>query len=410
MGGPRVAWLHLRVNFPGHSREFFLPAKNRPPHFSPGASEVNEGAERGVSLSISEIPATCRVGRVPRGPPGSSSPDAGRVVRPLIVDLRRLGRPGSSRDRARWASRNSAHPTPSKTRSRELHPGSRAGPAGAPDPLDRTGGRALAWLPSSDGCVPARPSFIFSRLLETLYDRTTRRRMPPAEGRGRRAGDGRGRHAPAPEPWTPRRVFEWNSYYDIYVAGFVLLLAFLGAVNRIGPLNSSLWSLLEAGRRIAATGTPGDGLDTASIAGEGLRWTNIPWLFELIRLQALRAVALSSLTPTTELGTNPALVSVRPGRAAGRRGPHRPLGPGPAGDRRATARAPAEGAGALVDGALRDAGAGRGLQPRRSTETISVPANAGGEADQGHPSPAIATSPRRRSPARRQVAPGRPGA
>jgi hypothetical protein len=86
--------------------------------------------------------------------------------------------------------------------------------------------------------------------------------------------------APAPEPWTARRVLEWNSYYDLYVAAFVVLLAFLGTANKIPAMNSGIWSLLQAGRQIAETRAPVV-TDTTSIAGEGLRWVNVPWLYEL---------------------------------------------------------------------------------------------------------------------------------
>ncbi len=81
--------------------------------------------------------------------------------------------------------------------------------------------------------------------------------------------------APAPEPWTAQRVFEWNSYYDLYVAAFVILLAFLGTANKIPANNSAIWSLLQAGRQIAETRAPVV-TDTTSIAGEGQRWVNIP--------------------------------------------------------------------------------------------------------------------------------------
>ena len=85
---------------------------------------------------------------------------------------------------------------------------------------------------------------------------------------------------PAPEPWTPRRVAEWNSYYDLYVAAFVVLLVFLGSANKIRAVNTGIWSLLDAGRQVATTGAPVV-TDTTSIAGEGRRWVNIPWLYEL---------------------------------------------------------------------------------------------------------------------------------
>ena len=67
------------------------------------------------------------------------------------------------------------------------------------------------------------------------------------------AGTAEAEPTPAPEPWTPRRVLEWNSYFDLYVAGFVVLLAFLGTANKIPANNSAIWSLLQAGRQIAET-------------------------------------------------------------------------------------------------------------------------------------------------------------
>ena len=86
--------------------------------------------------------------------------------------------------------------------------------------------------------------------------------------------------APAPEPWTPRRVSEWNSYYDLYVAAFVVLLVFLGSANKIQGVNTGIWSLLDAGRQVANAGAPVVS-DSTSIAGEGRRWVNLPWLYEL---------------------------------------------------------------------------------------------------------------------------------
>ena len=97
--------------------------------------------------------------------------------------------------------------------------------------------------------------------------------------------------APAPpEPWTPRRVAEWNAYYDVYVAAFVLALAFLGSTNKIQGANSGLWSLLQTGRQISEAGSP-LGVDASTVAGEGRRWVNIPWLFEVIHYQVFKAVA-----------------------------------------------------------------------------------------------------------------------
>ena len=105
--------------------------------------------------------------------------------------------------------------------------------------------------------------------------------------------------APAPEPWTARRVFEWNSYYDLYVAAFVVLLAFLGSANKIQATNSGIWSLLQAGRQIASAGAPVV-TDMTSIAGQGRRWVNIPWLYELSHYGLYEGVA--SLAPKPELG------------------------------------------------------------------------------------------------------------
>ena len=111
---------------------------------------------------------------------------------------------------------------------------------------------------------------------------------------------------PAPEPWTPQRVLEWNRYYDLYVAGFVVLLAFLGTANKIPAINSAIWSLLQAGRQIAATGMPVV-TDSTSIAGEGRRWVNIPWLYELSHYALYEGAA--SLAPRPDIGAPPPRVS-----------------------------------------------------------------------------------------------------
>ena len=119
---------------------------------------------------------------------------------------------------------------------------------------------------------------------------------------------------PAPEPWTARRVFEWNSYYDLYVAGFVLLLVFLGSANKIQAINSGLWSLLHAGRQTMATGAPVV-TDVTSMAGEGRRWVNIPWLFELghyALYSTVFDVFVPPAPPALELGaTADAITSAR---------------------------------------------------------------------------------------------------
>jgi tetratricopeptide (TPR) repeat protein len=105
--------------------------------------------------------------------------------------------------------------------------------------------------------------------------------------------------APAPEPWTAERVFEWNAYYDLYVAGFVILLVFFSAANKIQTNNSGIWSLLQAGRQMVSTGSPVV-TDTISMAGEGRRWVNVPWLYELSHYGLYEGVA--SLAPKPEVG------------------------------------------------------------------------------------------------------------
>jgi hypothetical protein len=112
--------------------------------------------------------------------------------------------------------------------------------------------------------------------------------------------------APAPEPWTPARVLEWNRYYDLYVAGFVVLLAFLGSANKIPAGNSAIWSLLQAGRQISEAGAPVV-TDRTSIAGDGQPWVNIPWLYEVSHYAIFQAAA--SLGPKGEIGAPAALVA-----------------------------------------------------------------------------------------------------
>ena len=132
----------------------------------------------------------------------------------------------------------------------------------------------------------------------------------PEGGAGARADDASAAEVPAKvaEPWTPQRASEWNAYYDIYVAAFVLLLAFLGSANKIQPIYSGLWSQLQAGREIAAKGGPIT-TDTSSIAGEGRRWVNVPWLFDLAHYEVFSAVA--ALAPPAEAGTSPATAAAR---------------------------------------------------------------------------------------------------
>ncbi len=115
---------------------------------------------------------------------------------------------------------------------------------------------------------------------------------------------------PAPEPMTPARVFEWNAYYDLYVALFVVLLVFLGSANKIQGLNSGIFSQLQAGRQIVESRAPVV-TDTTSIAGEGRRWVNTPWLFELSHYGLYSAGAAVMLPPEPKIpdGATPEVVA-----------------------------------------------------------------------------------------------------
>ena len=83
---------------------------------------------------------------------------------------------------------------------------------------------------------------------------------------------------PAPEPMTPGRVLEWNAYYDLFVAGFALLLCFIAAATIID--NAPLWSHLRAGQLIASQGAPLTTEPFSYAAPEGTRWVDISWLFQ----------------------------------------------------------------------------------------------------------------------------------
>jgi tetratricopeptide (TPR) repeat protein len=84
---------------------------------------------------------------------------------------------------------------------------------------------------------------------------------------------------PQPEPWTPRRVTEWNAYYDIYVMLAALLLAFVVSAVRVDESNAILWAHLKTGEIMAQQGAPVTS-DAFSYSATGERWVNIPWLFQ----------------------------------------------------------------------------------------------------------------------------------
>lgn len=82
---------------------------------------------------------------------------------------------------------------------------------------------------------------------------------------------------PEPEPWTPERVSEWNAYYDWYVMGAALLLAFVVSANRTNY--SPLWANLKQGQYILKQAWPAPA-DVFSYTQEGRSWVNVPWLFQ----------------------------------------------------------------------------------------------------------------------------------
>ena len=120
---------------------------------------------------------------------------------------------------------------------------------------------------------------------------------------------------PPVEPWTPTRVVEWNAYYDVYVAAFVLALAFLGSANKIQSANSGLWSMLQTGRQISEARSP-IGIGGSTLAAEGQRWVNIPWLFEVIHYQVFQNVAALAPPPAAGGAAPAGPLSIRGDQAA----------------------------------------------------------------------------------------------
>ncbi|WP_158633423.1 tetratricopeptide repeat protein [Tautonia sociabilis] len=85
---------------------------------------------------------------------------------------------------------------------------------------------------------------------------------------------------PGPEPMTPARVLEWNAYYDLFVAGFALLLCFVASAAVID--NATLWSHLAAGRLIDRQGGPITTEPFSYAVPEGTRWVDVPWIFQWV--------------------------------------------------------------------------------------------------------------------------------
>lgn len=85
--------------------------------------------------------------------------------------------------------------------------------------------------------------------------------------------------APAPEPWTPERVVEWNNYYNLYVAIGLLVLVVVKTLNLFEE--SAIWASLRSGEITLSRGFP-ETTDTLSYTAEGSRWVNLGWLFDTI--------------------------------------------------------------------------------------------------------------------------------
>lgn len=110
---------------------------------------------------------------------------------------------------------------------------------------------------------------------------------PPTEAPTDAAAEPSQPEVPAPEPWTPRKVAEWNAYYDLYVALAVLLVGFLGSANRL--TNSAIWTHLQAGRALSSDFAPT--ADPFSYSQPGHRWVHITWLSDLAHYQLFNLVS-----------------------------------------------------------------------------------------------------------------------
>jgi tetratricopeptide (TPR) repeat protein len=83
---------------------------------------------------------------------------------------------------------------------------------------------------------------------------------------------------PTPQPPTPASVTEWNAYYDKFVLGAALLLAFVAACNYV--TDSSLWLHLKTGQLITEQMAPVLS-DVYSYTQSDKPWLNVPWLFQV---------------------------------------------------------------------------------------------------------------------------------
>lgn len=104
-----------------------------------------------------------------------------------------------------------------------------------------------------------------------------------------------------PEPMTPERVTSWNSYYDKYVMGALLVLVFVSAANRL--IVSNIWLHLKSGREVIANRAPVV-KDPFSYTRGGGNWFNISWLFDASNAALFDAVR--GIVPTEGASAAPA--------------------------------------------------------------------------------------------------------
>ena len=103
-----------------------------------------------------------------------------------------------------------------------------------------------------------------------------------------------------PEPLTPETALEWNRYYDRYVAGGILVLAFIVSAHKITAVSSSIWPMIRTGELIVRNGMPIT-TDIYSYTEAGKPWVNVPWLYE-VGSYLLFSTSRTMFTADTALG------------------------------------------------------------------------------------------------------------
>ena len=105
----------------------------------------------------------------------------------------------------------------------------------------------------------------------------------------------------APEPLTPETALEWNRYYDRYVAGGILLLAFIVSAHKLTAVSSmSVWPAIRTGELIVRKGAPIT-TDIYSYTEAGKPWVNVPWLYD-VGSYLLFSTSRTMFTADTALG------------------------------------------------------------------------------------------------------------